>query len=197
MSDPLPFPMQTFAGPRSYTPMGSHAYALSGNPLTMNDCHRRYQVFNQYLADPQVLTHYKPEATAPGLATLSCQQVIALLLHVPGAPQRQAILRAICLEFGLGPVEDSPWQIWGYYLPGQGTLPVHVYASSEGWLYDTLPGLPVHRTRDQQGLNPPAWCRQHALSQLNSQQVFSVPVHAFAAGTLASIHSPSQAWTPL
>lgn len=86
LSEPHSFLAQAFAGPRSYLPMASHAYALSGNPLTMDDFHRRYLLLNQYLADPHPLTQLKPEAIAPGLATLTCQQVIELLLHWPGAP---------------------------------------------------------------------------------------------------------------
>ena len=46
LSEPHSFLAQAFAGPRSYLPMASHAYALSGNPLTMDDFHRRYLLLN-------------------------------------------------------------------------------------------------------------------------------------------------------
>lgn len=194
LSEPHSFLAQAFAGPRSYLPMASHAYALSGNPLTMDDFHRRYQLLNQYLADPHPLTQLKPEAIAPGLATLTCQQVIELLLHWPGAPQRGAILDAVCVEFGLCPVDNSPFRIWGYYAPGQGALPLHVYIGCDGWLYDTLPGLPAHRTRDSHGRCPPSWLLRHGMQPLDEAHVCSTAVHALAAGTLASIHAPEQAW---
>lgn len=197
MSSPLPFPVQAFAGPRGYMPMSSHVYALSGNPLTMDDVNRRYAVFNQHLADPIELTRQKPQALAPGLATLNCQGVINLLLHWPGAEQRAATLEQLCVEFGLCPVPDSPFQVWGYYDSAHGALPAHVYLSWDGWIYDTLPGEPVRRTRDHRGDNPPSWCLRHGVAQLDTGHVHGVAVHAFAAGTLATIHAPASAWLPL
>ena len=76
LSEPHSSLAQAFAGPRSYLPMASHAYALSGNPLTMDDFHRRYLLLNQYLADPHPLTQLKPDGVlytghAESLSTLS------------------------------------------------------------------------------------------------------------------------------
>ena len=184
---------QSFYGPRSYLPMSSHAYALSGNPLTVDDVNRRCMVLNQWLTDPGALTQYKPLALAPGLAVLTCQQVIDVLMVWPGPAQREAIMQALCCEFGLGAVEHSAYQVWGCFQHGA-PLPMHVYLTCEHWVCDTLPGEPVRRAPNVDGRNPPNWCARYGPARLDETMLSAAPVHALAAGTLAALYAPAQAW---
>ena len=165
---------QAFAGPRSYLPMASHAYALSGNPLTMDDFHRRYLLLNQYLADPHPLTQLA-RGHCPGLATLTCQQVIELLLHWPGAAAQCHSGRGV-VEFGLCPVDNSPFRIWGITPRSGRCRCMCISAATAGC--DTLPGLPAHRTRDSHGRCPPSWLLRHGMQPLDEAHVCSTAVHA-------------------
>ena len=128
----------------------------------------------------------KPEAIALALATLTCQQVIELLLH--WRAQRNAILDAgVVSSLVLCPVDNSRFASGVLRRPRSGRCRC-MYIGCDG--YCTTP-CPACRTAPRQPwLLPISWLLRHGMQPLDEgTHVCSTAVHALTAGTLASIHA--------
>jgi hypothetical protein len=100
-----------------------------------------------------------------------------------------AVLGLLCAEFQLQPHAGSGIRLWGHFEDGQ-MLPEHMWVTyTDQMIYDKMPGSPVRRNANQQGLNPPS--NDGVLQQA---VVATLEVSNLAAGTLAVVNTPGNAW---
>ncbi len=180
-------PRQHFTGNNDYYEMACHVFVLSGEPLQITDVNRRYcSLGNRLLGlldEPN------------DLIRVSDVEITATANIADRPTQIDAILMLVCKEFELVPSPGSGIRVWGHFEAGQ-MLPEHMYATCNGFIYDTMPNAPVRRKINNNGRNAPSYGQNEDGSDvlLDNNVIYSIEVEALPPGTLVVITAPDDQW---
>ncbi|MDQ2105537.1 hypothetical protein [Azospirillum isscasi] len=188
-------PRQKFIGDNVYEDMACHVFALSGDPAQQEAINNRYDRLGFLLLRLEPLP--ADGNVAQGLNVVTNNEILAGpgLDGLPAAVAAHS-LPLLCREFGFVQQAGTNTRLWGRFRQGQ-LLPEHMYVTTpDGRIWDTMPGDPVYRRANNQGLNPGAYGDGADGNDvlLDPGEVFSVEVAALAPQTQAVVAAPDDQW---